>query len=152
MTFSGADRVGVIGGYIGGINALLGNNCGGGLGSILGGGNNNCNTNCCESDHIVTRYEAKQAEKLGAAQDEIARLQAEKYTDNKIDNKIAILNDKFEAKLDKLAERVCYDERLIQKNADAIIAEHCYVEAHYVKGEMKLSCHDIFKGDHCETK
>lgn len=46
LNFMAADRVGGIGGYIGGISTLLGMANGG----ILGGN--------CEGDHVVNRYEA----------------------------------------------------------------------------------------------
>lgn len=51
----------------------------GGLGNILGGGNNGCS----ENTH-VTRYELGMVEQLNAKDSEIALLKADKYTDQKI--------------------------------------------------------------------
>ena len=49
LNFTAADRVGGIGGYIGGITSLLG---------MLGNGNPLAVNGKCEGDHTVTRYDA----------------------------------------------------------------------------------------------
>ena len=57
LNFPAADRVGGIGGYIGGITALLG---------LANGGVLNSNNGNCEGDHAVNRYEAGQSAEIAA--------------------------------------------------------------------------------------
>ena len=73
LNFTAADRVGGIGGYIGGISTLLGMANGG----IFGG-------NCSEGDHVVNRYEAGQAAEIAALKSDIKLRDANTYTDQKI--------------------------------------------------------------------
>lgn len=78
VTFNAADRVGVIGGYIGGIGQIL---------SMLGGGvaqpaaNNNGNHGCgcgsCSDNTPVSRYEQRQGETISRLQSENAMLLAD---------------------------------------------------------------------------
>lgn len=75
LNFTAADRVGGIGGYIGGIATLLGM---AGNGGILNG--------CAgfEGDHVVNRYEAGQAAEIAALKSDIKLRDANTYTDSKI--------------------------------------------------------------------
>ena len=57
LNFAAADRVGGIGGYIGGITALLG---------LANGGVLNSNSGNCDGDHVVNRYEAGQSAGIAA--------------------------------------------------------------------------------------
>lgn len=70
VNFTSADRVGTIGGYIGGISALLGN------GGILGG--------YAENDRPITRYEMNLLKESMAKDSEIALLKSEQNTEVKI--------------------------------------------------------------------
>lgn len=76
MTFNAADRVGVVGGYIGGIGQIL---------NMLGGGviNGNCNA-ACGNNAYINRYELG-LEQANAAKDaEISTLKSTIHTDGKI--------------------------------------------------------------------
>lgn len=74
LNFTAADRVGGIGGYIGGGAALLRL-----LGGALGNGNGNC-----EGDHAVTRYDADKDAKIAELQTEVKLRDANTYTDQKM--------------------------------------------------------------------
>ena len=75
LNFTAADRVGGIGGYIGGIATLLGM---AGNGGILNG----CTAS--EGDHVVNRYEAGQAAEIAALKSDIKLRDANTYTDSKM--------------------------------------------------------------------
>lgn len=77
INFTAADRVGSIGGYIGGAAALLGGN---GINGLLG----NPRAGECESDHHVTRYEAEKDAKIAKLETDIKLRDANTYTDNKL--------------------------------------------------------------------
>lgn len=72
LNFTAADRVGGIGGYIGGIATLL---------SMAGGINAN---GCSEGDHVVNRYEAGQSAEIAALKADIKLRDANTYTDKKM--------------------------------------------------------------------
>ena len=59
LNFTAADRVGGIGGYIGGITSLLG---------MLGNGNPLAVNGNCEGDHTVTRDDADKDAKIAELQ------------------------------------------------------------------------------------
>lgn len=73
LNFTAADRVGGIGGYIGGIATLL--NMAGGFNAVNG---------CSEGDHVVNRYEAGQSAEIAALKADIKLRDANTYTDQKI--------------------------------------------------------------------
>lgn len=73
LNFTAADRVGGIGGYIGGIATLL--NMAGGFNSVNG---------CTEGDHVVNRYEAGQSAEIAALKADIKLRDANTYTDQKM--------------------------------------------------------------------
>lgn len=73
LNFTAADRVGGIGGYIGGIATLL--NMAGGFNAVNG---------CTEGDHVVNRYEAGQSAEIAALKADIKLRDANTYTDQKI--------------------------------------------------------------------
>lgn len=72
LNFTAADRVGGIGGYIGGIATLL---------NMAGGFNSN---GCSEGDHVVNRYEAGQSAEIAALKADIKLRDANTYTDKKM--------------------------------------------------------------------
>lgn len=74
INFTAADRVGSIGGYIGGAAALLG---------LANGGVINPNNGNCEGDHVVNRYEAKQSAEIAALKADIKLRDANTYADQK---------------------------------------------------------------------
>lgn len=73
LNFTAADRVGVVGGYIGGISALLN-----GLGGMA------APASVCSESQPVNRYEMNMALSLAQKDGEIATLKADKYTDQKL--------------------------------------------------------------------
>lgn len=75
INFTAADRVGSIGGYIGGAAALLGGNV---LNGLFGGRNGEC-----ESDHVVNRYEAEKDAKIAKLETDIKLRDASTYADQK---------------------------------------------------------------------
>lgn len=75
VNFTAADRIGSIGGYIGGISSLLG----GAGGGLLGGGMAQCGENM-----PISRYEANMMNQLSEKDGKIALLEADKYADQKI--------------------------------------------------------------------
>lgn len=74
LNFTAADRVGGIGGYIGGIATLLG---------MANGGVINPNNGSCEGDHVVNRYEAGQSAEIAALKADIKLRDANTYADQK---------------------------------------------------------------------
>ena len=75
LNFTAADRVGGIGGYIGGITALLG---------LANGGVLNSNSGNCEGDHVENRYEAGQSAEIAALKADLKLRDANTYTDQKM--------------------------------------------------------------------
>lgn len=73
LNFTAADRVGGIGGYIGGIATLLGIANGG----VINNGN-------CEGDHVVNRYEAGQSAEIAALKADLKLRDANTYTEQKM--------------------------------------------------------------------
>lgn len=88
-TFTAADRVGSVGGYIGGISALSGilNNIVGGMGAMSGCGNS--------GNMPISRYEATLLQENAAKDSEIAILKADKYTDEKLTEVYKDLNSQI---------------------------------------------------------
>ncbi len=75
LNFTAADRVGGIGGYIGGITALLGLANGGAINPNNGGN--------CEGDHPVNRYEAQKDARIAELETEVKLRDANTYADQK---------------------------------------------------------------------
>lgn len=71
--------------------ALLGNNGGGLLNGLLGGGNH-----CCHENTPVTRYELGQQNEISALRSENDLLKADKYTDQKIAEVYTVLNGRID--------------------------------------------------------
>lgn len=100
VQFTSADRVGGIGGYIGGISTLLG------LGNGLWNNNNNCNTG-----RFVTEDEARMLQCISQKDAEIAHLQADQASEVKMTevyrqahNEIVALRDKVDRMKDEQYE------------------------------------------------
>ena len=74
VNFTAADRVGGIGGYIGGIATLLGLANGG----VITPSNRNC-----EGDHVVNRYEAQKDARIAELETEVKLRDANTYADQK---------------------------------------------------------------------
>lgn len=120
-----AVTLGAIGTALGAMNSDGCNN--GILGGLIGNRNG--------GDCYVTEKEMALIQQNSGKDAIIAELQAEKY----VDNKLAILDDKWQAKFDKLADKEC--------NLEAALAMECerracgdktlleYVNGHFVQAE-----------------
>ena len=97
---------------IGLANAVFGNNCGGILGGLLGGNRNGC----CESDHVVNRYELAMEKELAAKDSRIALLEANTYNDQKT----LELYRYIDAQLNSINNRLAAQDVRNQGVADAI--------------------------------
>lgn len=92
----------------------LGANGNGLLGGLLGG---NCNRNgCCESDHLVNRYELAMEQQLAAKDSRIALLEANTYNDQKT----LELYRYIDGKLNAIESRLAAQDVRNQGVADAI--------------------------------
>lgn len=94
VTFTAADRVGTIGGYIGGIATLLG-----GLGGVAPMMNGYANGGCggygaCGPNGVTKDYIAMSQE-IAAKDSRIALLEADKYTDQKLSEVYVSLDNKI---------------------------------------------------------
>jgi len=134
VNFTAADRVGAVGGYIGGLDAL-GRLLGGGRG-LFGGydgyGRDGCHHHY-EDDcgggkyrHKVTEHELELVQRNNALLSENATLRSEKYTDNKIEY---------------LAHRVCELEKYAAVNSVRLTDFERYANAQYIH-QPKASIRD----------
>lgn len=153
VTFNAADRVGVIGGYIGGIGQIL---------SMLGGGavqpaannNNNCGCGNCSDNTPVSRYEQRQSDTISRLQSENAMLLADQRTDGKILELYKVIDQRFGATGQQIAqiaaEQAVVNQRVVDNMAflsnkidNDVSALKCYVTANYVPGTLKLPLDSI---------
>ena len=88
------------------------NNGGGILGGLLGGNRNGC----CESDHVVNRYELAMQQELAAKDSRIALLEANTYNDQKT----LELYRYIDAQLNSINNRLAAQDVRNQGVADAI--------------------------------
>lgn len=92
----------------------MNNGCNGGiLGGLLGNRNGN---GCCESDHVVNRYELAMEQQLAAKDSRIALLEANTYNDQKALELYRYIDGKFNA----IESRFAAQDVRNQGNADAI--------------------------------
>lgn len=113
MNFTAADRVGVVGGYVGGIGTILNMLGGNGLGGVLnanGGG-------CCSDNMPVNRYEMNQQKELIDAQAEIAYLRGR---DAAKDDSLAVYKY-IDGELKDLRDSLCKQAVHNQKTEDSFI-------------------------------
>lgn len=151
VTFNAADRVGVIGGYIGGIGQIL---------SMLGGGavqptvNNNCGCGNCSDNTPVSRYEQRQSDTISRLQSENAMLLADQRTDGKILELYKVIDQRFGTTGQQIAqiaaEQAVVNQRVVDNMAflsnkidNDVSALKCYVTANYVPGTLKLPLDSI---------
>lgn len=95
VNFTAADRVGAIGGYIGGISTLLGGN----LGGILGGGNN-CG---CSDNMPINRFESELQAKNSKLETEVMLRDAYINTDEKLGK----LRDYVDSRMSGVENQLC---------------------------------------------
>lgn len=124
---------GIVGTSLGALATGVLNGNGGILGGILGGGNNNVPAtdamtaavwanalaprSCgCESDHVVSRYEASQAARIAELETEVKLRDANIYTDSKI----ADVYGRLDAKIGMLEHQLC-DQKVYNATNTAAI-------------------------------
>lgn len=98
-----------------GLASFLGINAGSLFNGGLFGGNRNGN-GCCESDHVVNRYELAMEQALAAKDSRIALLEANTYNDQKALELYRYIDGKFNA----IESRFAAQDVRNQGNADAI--------------------------------
>ena len=126
--------------------AVLDNMCGGLFGR----------NNCCSDDEPVTRYEAEKDAKIAAKDSEIALLKSEQNTEVKIADVYERLDRQIRTLERTVNENVCGQAVTNQKISDNIqfvdskfdgvykaiadgdAKERCYVDCHFVKGELNM--------------
>lgn len=159
VTFSAADRVGVVGGYIGGIGQIL-QFLGGGMAPAnanTNNGNGRCNGNCnenCSENTMVNRFELQQEQIISRLQSERDMLLA----DQRNDGKMLDLYKYFEGKLaetNKVLAEVAGNQAVINqrvtdnlafldtKIASAKAEVLCYVNGNFVPGKLVMPLDSI---------
>lgn len=153
VTFNAADRVGVIGGYIGGIGQIL-SMLGGGVVQPAANSNNNCGCGNCSDNTPVSRYEQRQSDTISRLQSENAMLLADQRTDGKILELYKVIDQRFGATGQQIAqiaaEQAVVNQRVVDNMAflsnkidNDVGALKCYVTANYVPGTLKLPLDSI---------
>lgn len=107
MTFNAADRVGVVGGYIGGIGQIL---------NMLGSGitGNGCNAAYACSDNVpVNRYEAGQSARIAELETEVKLRDANIYTDSKLNDFRNYVERRFDRVEHDLGEQKAFNAGVI---------------------------------------
>ncbi|MDE5899008.1 MAG: hypothetical protein K2H09_07090 [Treponemataceae bacterium] len=145
VTFNAADRVGVVGGYIGGIASLLGiAGAGGGQAAVR----SSCGGTCSENT-LVDRFSLEQEK-------EIARLQSERdmlLSDQRNDGKMLELYKHFDGKLaetNRELARISATQAVTNQQVTDNLAfldskieskqreMRCYVDATFVPGKLVM--------------
>lgn len=151
VTFNAADRVGVIGGYIGGIGQIL---------SMLGGGvaqpaaNNNCGCGNCSDNTPVSRYEQRQSDTISRLQSENSMLLSDQRTDGKLLELYKVIDQRFGATGQQIAQIAAQQAVVNQQVADNMAfltskidnnaaSLKCYVDANFVPGVLKMPLDSI---------
>lgn len=98
LNFTAADRVGGIGGYIGGIATLL--NMAGGIAPANSGSDN---------DHVVSRYEAKKDARIAELETEVKLRDANAYTDQKILSTYQYVDNRLRSVESQLCDQRVYN-------------------------------------------
>lgn len=141
VNFTAADRVGSIGGYMGGISALAG---------MLGfGGCNGYNSGCCSENTPVTRYEQEQSDEISKLRSERDSLLISQQTDAKIlevwkeidkrssatGQEIASLAANQAVINQKVTDNLAFIDQKIDNTKKEIL---CYVNATFVPGKLVM--------------
>lgn len=132
------------------------------MGGLLGGMNCGAHPNSyCSDDQFVTRYDARKDAEIAAKDGEIALLKSNIYTDQKILAAIDNVNQRIRALEENVNTNTCAQAVTNQKVADniafvdskfenvyqAIAAGDervkCYVDCHFVPGELSMPLSSI---------
>ncbi len=146
INFTAADRVGAIGGYIGGIGQILGT-----LGATLGGGASGA---VCSENTPVSRYELEQEGRIAELRSERDALVLGKETDSKILDLYKAMDQRFSALGQELAQlaanqavvnqKVTDNLAFVDSKIDATKKETlCYVNATFVPGKLVMPLDSI---------
>lgn len=142
VNFTAADRVGSIGGYIGGISALAGMLGFGGCNAYNMGG-------CCSENTPVTRYEQEQSQEIAKLRSERDSLLISQQTDAKILEVWKEIDKRFSATGQEIASLAANQAVINQKVTDnlAFVDQKidntkkeilCYVNATFVPGKLVM--------------
>lgn len=114
MTFNAADRVGVVGGYIGGIGQIL-NMLGGGFAGNGYGCNNGMAYGAygCSDNMAVNRYEAGQSARIAELETEVKLRDANIYTDSKLNDFRNYVERRFDKVEHDLGEQKAFNAGVI---------------------------------------
>lgn len=154
VTFSAADRVGVVGGYIGGIGQIL-QFLGGGMAPAnanTNNGNGRCNGNCnenCSENTMVNRFELQQEQIISRLQSERDMLLADQRNDGKMLEVYKYFDGKMEATNRELAniaanqavinQRVTDNLAFLDSKIDCTKKDiMCYVNGTFVPGKLVM--------------
>ena len=151
VTFTAADRVGSIGGYIGGIGQIAQMLLGGGMipgNAYTNNGGCNCNGNCSENT-AVNRFELQQEQTISRLQSERDMLLSDQRNDGKMLEVYKYFDGKMEATNRELANiaanQAVINQRVTDNLAflDSKIASSkaevlCYVNGNFVPGKLVM--------------
>ena len=154
VTFTAADRVGTIGGYIGGIGQILSMLGGGVVQPAANGNGNSCGCGNCSDNAAVSRYEQRQSEAIARLQSENAMLLADQRTDGKILELYKVIDQRFGATGQQIAQIAAQQAVVNQQVADNmafltskidndVASLKCYVDANFVPGVLKMPLDSI---------
>lgn len=146
VNFTAADRVGVVGGYIGGIGQLLGM-----LPGTTGG---TAAAQMCSENTPVTRYELAQEGKIAELRSERDALVLGKETDGKILDLYKAMDQQYRALSQEFAQlaanqavinqKVTDNLAFVDSKIDAAKKEMlCYVNATFVPGKLVMPLDSI---------
>lgn len=156
VTFTAADRVGTIGGYIGGIGQIAQMLLGGGMipgNAYTNNGGCNCNGNCSENTP-VNRFELSQEQTISRLQSEKDMLLSDQRNDGKMLEVYKYFDGKMEATNRELANiaanQAVINQRVTDNLAflDSKIASCksevlCYVNGNFVPGKLVMPLDSI---------
>lgn len=151
VTFTAADRVGSIGGYIGGIGQIAQMLLGGGMipGNVYtNNGGCNCNGNCSENTP-VNRFELSQEQTISRLQSERDMLLSDQRNDGKMLEVYKYFDGKMEATNRELAniaanqavinQRVTDNLAFLDSKIDCTKKDiMCYVNGTFVPGKLVM--------------
>lgn len=151
VTFTAADRVGSIGGYIGGIGQIAQMLLGGGMipgNAYTNNGGCNCNNNCSENT-AVNRFELQQEQTISRLQSERDMLLSDQRNDGKMLEVYKYFDGKMEATNRELANIAANQAVINQRVTDNLAFLDskiectkkdimCYVNGTFVPGKLVM--------------
>lgn len=153
VTFTAADRVGSIGGYIGGIGQIAQMLLGGGVVPTNANANCGCNGNCSENT-AVNRFELQQEQTISRLQSERDMLLSDQRNDGKMLEVYKYFDGKMEATNRELANIAANQAVINQRVTDNLAFLDskiectkkdilCYVNGTFVPGKLVMPLDSI---------